>query len=291
MSRARPADGLRAEADTARRCRRGRARADPERKSLRGRLRREPKEPQELTAPQRRRTENPAPAPGLGLGSTQLSLGGLVLIASWPSWSSSWSSCSAPTTRRRRPARSPRRRDRAAATPPGRREHAAARPRPRRRPPRRGKVVAQINLTPTSRRQQGRRDRRGPRRARPTGSRSSPRTSPRTRPSPPTRMPSGSTTRPTTPTSSASSTPGWTNRQLSTAGGLPTNAAHYKQLIVTVETLANPKAPGIDHPPGPAHRALVAAAAARSAADSLEAVQGLRQAARGPAKQEPPVRE
>jgi Sigma-70, region 4 len=32
--------------------------------------------------------------------------------------------------------------------------------------------------------------------------------------------------------------------RLSTAGGLPTNAAHYKMLIVTVETHANPKTPG-----------------------------------------------
>jgi outer membrane biosynthesis protein TonB len=32
--------------------------------------------------------------------------------------------------------------------------------------------------------------------------------------------------------------------KLSTAGGLPTNASHYKQLIVTVESSANPKAPG-----------------------------------------------
>ncbi len=35
-----------------------------------------------------------------------------------------------------------------------------------------------------------------------------------------------------------------TNGRLSTAGGLPTNAAHYKQLIVTVETIAHPKTPG-----------------------------------------------
>jgi hypothetical protein len=32
--------------------------------------------------------------------------------------------------------------------------------------------------------------------------------------------------------------------KLSTAGGLPANASHYKQLIVTVESSANPKAPG-----------------------------------------------
>lgn len=32
--------------------------------------------------------------------------------------------------------------------------------------------------------------------------------------------------------------------KLSTAGGLPTNASHYKELIVTVESSANPKAPG-----------------------------------------------
>ncbi len=32
--------------------------------------------------------------------------------------------------------------------------------------------------------------------------------------------------------------------RLSTAGRLPTNASHYKQLIVTVETTAKPKAPG-----------------------------------------------
>jgi hypothetical protein len=32
--------------------------------------------------------------------------------------------------------------------------------------------------------------------------------------------------------------------RLSTAGALPTNASHYKQLIVTVETTASPKAPG-----------------------------------------------
>jgi len=32
--------------------------------------------------------------------------------------------------------------------------------------------------------------------------------------------------------------------KLSTAGGLPPNAAHYKELIVTAETSANPKAPG-----------------------------------------------
>jgi hypothetical protein len=35
-----------------------------------------------------------------------------------------------------------------------------------------------------------------------------------------------------------------TNGKLSTAGGLPANASHYKQLIVTVETIAHPKAPG-----------------------------------------------
>jgi hypothetical protein len=34
------------------------------------------------------------------------------------------------------------------------------------------------------------------------------------------------------------------NGRLSTAGGLPTNAAHYKQLIVTVETSAHPTTPG-----------------------------------------------
>jgi hypothetical protein len=34
------------------------------------------------------------------------------------------------------------------------------------------------------------------------------------------------------------------NGRLSTAGGLPANASHYKQLIVTVETQANPKTPG-----------------------------------------------
>jgi hypothetical protein len=34
------------------------------------------------------------------------------------------------------------------------------------------------------------------------------------------------------------------NGRLSTAGGLPANAAHFKQLIVTVETQANPKTPG-----------------------------------------------
>ena len=34
------------------------------------------------------------------------------------------------------------------------------------------------------------------------------------------------------------------NGRLSTAGGLPTNASHYKQLIVTVETKASPKTPG-----------------------------------------------
>jgi hypothetical protein len=34
------------------------------------------------------------------------------------------------------------------------------------------------------------------------------------------------------------------NGKLSTAGGLPTNASHYKELIVTVESSANPKAPG-----------------------------------------------
>jgi sigma-70-like protein len=32
--------------------------------------------------------------------------------------------------------------------------------------------------------------------------------------------------------------------KLSTAGGLPTNASHYKQLIVTVESSSSPKAPG-----------------------------------------------
>jgi hypothetical protein len=32
--------------------------------------------------------------------------------------------------------------------------------------------------------------------------------------------------------------------RLSTAGGLPSNASHYKQLIVTVETTASPKTPG-----------------------------------------------
>jgi hypothetical protein len=32
--------------------------------------------------------------------------------------------------------------------------------------------------------------------------------------------------------------------RLSTAGALPTNASRYKQLIVTVETTASPKAPG-----------------------------------------------
>ncbi len=34
------------------------------------------------------------------------------------------------------------------------------------------------------------------------------------------------------------------NGRLSTAGGLPANAAHYKQLIVTVETTSHPKSPG-----------------------------------------------
>jgi hypothetical protein len=35
-----------------------------------------------------------------------------------------------------------------------------------------------------------------------------------------------------------------TNGRLSTAGGLPTNASHYKQLIVTRETTAHPTTPG-----------------------------------------------
>ena len=35
-----------------------------------------------------------------------------------------------------------------------------------------------------------------------------------------------------------------TNGRLSTASGLPTNASHYKQLIVTVETISHPKTPG-----------------------------------------------
>jgi Sigma-70, region 4 len=35
-----------------------------------------------------------------------------------------------------------------------------------------------------------------------------------------------------------------TNGRLSTAGGLPSNASHYKELVVTVETQANPKTPG-----------------------------------------------
>jgi len=34
------------------------------------------------------------------------------------------------------------------------------------------------------------------------------------------------------------------NGRLSTAGGLPANASHYKQLIVTLETAASPKQPG-----------------------------------------------
>ena len=34
------------------------------------------------------------------------------------------------------------------------------------------------------------------------------------------------------------------NGRLSTAGGLPSNASHYKQLIVTLETTASPKQPG-----------------------------------------------
>jgi hypothetical protein len=34
------------------------------------------------------------------------------------------------------------------------------------------------------------------------------------------------------------------NGRLSTAGGLPTNASHFKQLIVTLETQASPKTPG-----------------------------------------------
>lgn len=33
--------------------------------------------------------------------------------------------------------------------------------------------------------------------------------------------------------------------RLSTAGGLPSDAAHFKQLIITVETKADPKTPGI----------------------------------------------
>jgi hypothetical protein len=34
------------------------------------------------------------------------------------------------------------------------------------------------------------------------------------------------------------------NGRLSTAGGLPSNAGHFKQLIVTLETQANPRVPG-----------------------------------------------
>jgi hypothetical protein len=34
------------------------------------------------------------------------------------------------------------------------------------------------------------------------------------------------------------------NGKLSTAGGLPPNASHFKKLIVTLETRANPKTPG-----------------------------------------------
>ena len=34
------------------------------------------------------------------------------------------------------------------------------------------------------------------------------------------------------------------NGRLSTAGGLPSNAAHFHKLIITLETKANPKAPG-----------------------------------------------
>jgi hypothetical protein len=34
------------------------------------------------------------------------------------------------------------------------------------------------------------------------------------------------------------------NGRLETAGGLPSNAGRFKQLLVTLETTANPKSPG-----------------------------------------------
>ncbi len=39
------------------------------------------------------------------------------------------------------------------------------------------------------------------------------------------------------------------NGRLETTGPLPTNAAHFKQLLITVETTANPPATGTHHPP------------------------------------------
>ena len=108
------------------------------------------------------------------------------------------------------------------------------------------KVVAQINLTPPVATQQGSRDRRGAQggqlgRDRDRG----PERHRRTRPSRPTPTRSGSTTPRPIRTSSGSSTLGsGRNGKLSTAGGLPANASHYKQLIVTLETKASPKTPG-----------------------------------------------
>ena len=80
--------------------------------------------------------------------------------------------------------------------------------------------------------------------------------------------------RPRTPRSWASSTRASASRAgCRPPGRLPTNASHYKQLIVTVETTASPKQPGVDHPPGRADRPV--AQRRRSAADPRQPVQRL----------------
>ena len=72
--------------------------------------------------------------------------------------------------------------------------------------------------------------------------------------------------------------------RLQTAGRLPSNASHYKQLIVTVETTAKPKTPGSIVLQG----ALTASCQPASGQDPLQPVQCLVELGRGrPAQHEP----
>ena len=107
-------------------------------------------------------------------------------------------------------------------------------------------VVAQINLLPPSGGGEVGRDRRGPQGGRQEGDRDRrPAHDAQLATSRPTPTRCGSTTRPADAKLLGFVNPGvGKNGRLSTAGGLPANAAHFHKLIITLETKANPKTPG-----------------------------------------------
>ncbi len=227
--------------------------AEPERKSLRGRLRREPKppkEPQDSTAPtDGKPPPPPSPPRDSSSGARSSRLGGLivigvvvaivivglvVLLSSGSSKKKTNTLASTPTSATSTPA--------ASATPPA---SASSSTTTTSTTSSAAKVVAQINLTPPAAGSKAAGIAEVLREGTTNGIAIVAQNVPPNTTHPPNAYAVWLYNSPTDAKILGFVNPGVpTSGKLSTAGGLPANASHYKQLIVTVESSANPKAPG-----------------------------------------------